>query len=55
MVISASIPKTVVLGKDSGLLDVRVLELGGTMEAIQVIFHRDHMHNLSQTGWNQVS
>ena len=34
MVIRTSIPKTVVLGKDAGLLGVRVLELGGTMDAI---------------------
>lgn len=45
-----------VLGKGAGLLGVSVLELGGTMEAIQVIHCRDHMYNPSQNwDWNQVS
>lgn len=54
MVISTSLPKIMVLSKETALLGVRVLELGGTMEVIQVNLHRDHMHILSQNwSWNQ--
>lgn len=62
MVISTSLLKIMVLSKETALLGVRVLELGGTMTSMavrpchgfQVNLHRNHMHNLSQNwSWNQ--
>lgn len=44
------------VGKGAGLNGIRVLELGGTVKAIQVNLHRDRMCNPNPNwDWNQVS